>query len=227
MGFNQCCKGGGILGILTFLAACAAPSAKPPAAAQQQPAAATAPASTAWVAPPSADLPKGFPAPGPVGQVMLKDYPAYRAAMTSAPAGSGGGRSSLFYPLFNHIQRNHIPMSAPVEMEFTAATTEPAYAPEPTSMAFIYGDPAMGKLGPDGPVTVVDVPAMKVVSVGVQGSYTVKRFATATERLKTWLAAHNPELKTCGEPRYLGYNSPFVLPFMRYGEVQIPVCAAH
>jgi hypothetical protein len=212
-----------VLLLIAFLSACAVPAASRSSSASPESTPATQPPGTAWVAAPSAELPQGFPAPGSVGQIIVKNYPASRAAVASA--GSDHGRSSLFYPLFNHIQRNHIAMSAPVELEFTPATQDAGPATEPKSMAFIYGDPGLGRPGPDGSVMVVDMPATTVVSIGVQGAYTAKRFWAATEQLNNWLAAHRNKFRASGEPRYLAYNSPFVLPFMRYGEVQIPVTA--
>lgn len=188
-----------------------------------------------------ADLPKGFPPPGPVGEVVVKDYPAYRAARTSMAA---AGQNGAFRVLFNHIQSHDIPMTAPVEMTYrreadgkaapqgptTKPTTEPvATKPAdgagdlaPAAMAFLYATTDVGKGGKDGDVDVVDVPALTVVSVGVRGSYTAERMAGALKRVDAWLARHK-EYSADGPPRYLGYNSPFNLPWMLYGEVQVPV----
>ena len=55
-----------------------------------------------------AELPEGFPEHGPVGQVIEKQYPSYRMAMSTGRAAFG--------KLFRHIQRRGIPMTAPVEM---------------------------------------------------------------------------------------------------------------
>ena len=59
-----------------------------------------------------AKLPEGFPQPGPVGSVIVKEYPAYRLARTRA----GGGDGGMFMRLFRHIERNDVKMTAPVEM---------------------------------------------------------------------------------------------------------------
>jgi len=56
-----------------------------------------------------AKLPKDFPPPGPVGEVIVKQYPPYRAAWTTAPAGSRNASNAMFRPLFNHIKKNDIP----------------------------------------------------------------------------------------------------------------------
>lgn len=176
-----------------------------------------------------AKLPKDFPPPGPVGQIIVKDYPTYRLArVRSGKEGVSGGPNAMFNPLFNHIKRNDIPMTAPVEISYpnrphVADEKDRAHA---ESMAFLYGDPSWGKLGTDEAdhrVVVEDVPAMKVVSIGVRGSYTDAHFSRALSRLTEWLQDRSNEFQVVGPPRYLGYNSPFVLGFLRYGEVQLPI----
>lgn len=132
-------------------------------------------------------------------------------------------------PLFRHIESNHIAMSSPVVMTYhTVAPKSPAAdagtpAEKMYSMAFVYQSTSIGHDGSFGPVDVKDVPAMTVASIGVRGSYTTGRFARAKAKLDAWLAAHAAEYKQSGPARYLGYNSPFVLPFLRFGEVQIPI----
>src|SRR2546421_10092804 len=71
-----------------------------------------------WVASPSAPLPRGFPAPGPLGEVAIKEYPAYRAAVARGDEKSSDGK--LFYPLFNHIEQHNIAMSSPVALTYAA-----------------------------------------------------------------------------------------------------------
>ncbi len=181
-----------------------------------------------------AAMPKGFPEPGPVGEVVIKDYPAYRLARVVSgrngiPAGSGG----MFRPLFNHIKRNDIPMTAPVEIGYPAqAAKRPSHKPSAKdisaaeSMAFLYANPSRGQTGADPSdqrVVVEDVPAMTVVSIGVRGRYTDASFAEALDRLRAWVADNPGKVRIVGPPRYLGYNSPFMLSFLRYAEVQLPV----
>lgn len=47
-------------------------------------------------------------------------------------------------------------------------------------------------------------------------------FDAAGDDLRQWLD-QNQQWDGSGEARYLGYNSPFVPSFLRYGEVQIPI----
>ncbi len=162
-----------------------------------------------------ADLPEGFPAPGPEGKIVLKTYPKHRAAVNRA--GSGESSNRLFRPLFNHIQENKIAMTAPVEM------TYPNNAVKPASMAFMYANTDIGKVGKQKGIEVVDVPEKTYLSIGVRGGYTTQRLLESREALLDWLAKNTERYKADGPVRYLGYNSPFVPSFMKYGEVQIPV----
>lgn len=165
-----------------------------------------------------APLAAGFPGPGPVGKVVVKAYPAYRMARTAMTAGD---ENKPFWTLFRHIESNGIKMTAPVEMGYRRGA---GAAVEPRSMAFLYGAPTAGTAGPRGDVTVVDVPAMTVVSVGVRGSYADARVRDELAKIDRWLAGQQG-YERAGEPRLLGYNSPMVLPWLRYAEVQVPVRA--
>jgi hypothetical protein len=62
-----------------------------------------------------------------------------------------------------------------------------------------------------------------VISVGVRGSYDAKNFGAGLAQLRRHLEQNAGELTAAGAPRFLGYNSPLVPGFLRYGEVQIPV----
>jgi len=169
-----------------------------------------------------ASLPEGFPPPGPVGEVVVKRYPAYRAAFAGDVTDSDAAtQDGLFRVLFKHIKRNDIAMTAPVEMTYAGGDD-----PGMERMAFLYRDPTLGETGEDGDVQVRDVPAMTVVSVGVRGAYTDERLQTGLAQLHEWLAGQS-EYQPAGSPRYLGYNSPFVPWFMRYGEVQLPIESEH
>ncbi len=184
-----------------------------------------------------ANLPEGFPPPGPVGQIVVKHYPAYRAAWARSGDNQSTNRAqnNLFRPLFNHIQRNDIAMTAPVEMTYeqsnatnadSDAQTASTASPRMTAMAFMYAKPDMGtpgQDGSDGKVEVLDMPAMTVLSIGVRGNYNDEHFQNARTQLDAYLSTHPSRYEVVGQPRYLGYNSPFVPWFLRYGEVQLPV----
>lgn len=153
-----------------------------------------------------AALPEGFPAPGPVGRVVLKRYPAYRAARAQ-----GGGS---FFTLFRHIQRNDVEMTAPVEM--TLGEDRRA-----KDMAFLYGTPRLGRAGVEGDVSVVDLPAVTVMSIGLRGSTDSDAVGRARDRVQTALSSAG--WREAGPWRLLGYNSPMVPEGSRFSEVQVPV----
>lgn len=171
-----------------------------------------------------ANLPQGYPAAGPVDEVVVKTYPVHRLARVR----SEGGTDGMFWKLFNHIKRNDIAMTAPVEMSWGNDTAvQPGDKPvgEPKAMAFLYREPTLGNAGADpndAAVMVEDVPEVKVVSIGLRGSYGKKTFLRGYEKLTAWLAEH-PEWQASGSPRTLGYNSPMVPGFMKFSEVQIPI----
>lgn len=160
---------------------------------------------------PEASQPAGFPRPGKVNQIEVKSYPSYRSAKVQAP---DVGQNKMFGQLFDHIKKNEIAMTAPVEMTFGDSG--------PNSMAFLYKAQQIGEVGADGEVQVADQSATQVVSMAIRGSYAEKRFDTVCEQLREWLA-QSDEWEESGEARYFGYNSPFIPSFLRYGEVQIPV----
>ena len=173
-----------------------------------------------------ANLPEGFPAAGPVDEVIVKTYPQHRLARVQSNSGTDG----MFWKLFNHIKRNDIKMTAPVEMSWTPkAAANPDGTPDgdPNSMAFLYGSTQLGTTGADAEdasVLVEDIPTKTVVSIGLRGGYGKKTFLRGYKKLNEWLTNH-PEWKVAGGPRTLGYNSPMVPSFMKFSEVQIPVVA--
>ncbi len=168
-----------------------------------------------------AALPAGYPEPGPVGEVMIKTYPASRVAMVQASEMGGASANGMFRPLFNHISNQKIAMTSPVLMGYDNPDRQ--MESRPVSMAFVYKDMQVGHTGPDGNVRVVDVPALTVVSVGVRGSYNEDHFQKGLEQLRAWLAQQGGKYEASGPPRYLAYNSPFVPWFLKYGEVQVPL----
>jgi hypothetical protein len=160
-----------------------------------------------------AEMPAGFPAYTPVDQIEVKQYPAYRKAVSNG--------SAAFWSLFSHIKQNKIAMTAPVEMTYGSPDSDRL---QQQSMAFLYGQPSLGSTGSQGSVEVVDVPAAKVVSIGVRGARTDGKVNEAREKLEAWLT--NNGLRASGELRVMGYNSPFVPRDRQFFEVQIPVANA-
>lgn len=159
-----------------------------------------------------AELPSGFPPYTPVGQIELKDYPAYRKASSSGAA--------AFWMLFAHIKQNDVKMTAPVEMDYGDPSAE---KPKLLRMSFLYERPDQGRAGTMGSVEVSDVPPMRVVSIGCRGPQTSTAIDEARQKLLRYLESKRDQLVVAGPMRVLGYNSPFVPRNRSFFEVQIPV----
>lgn len=158
-----------------------------------------------------APMPEGFPAPGAVRRITEKTYPAYRAARAQ------GGNS--FWTLFNHIKKNEIAMTAPVEMTMDASTADEGL--RMLDQAFLYERPTLGEAGTSGKVEVVDLPAVTVLSVGMRGDASAAEIARARAALEARLSKDGFE--RAGPFRMLGYNSPMVPSARRFWELEVPV----
>ena len=157
-----------------------------------------------------APLPKGWPKPGPYDQVSEKSYPPYRAAFTTAKRENGA-----FGTLFSHIQKNDIPMTAPVEISMAEGDGQNL---RQTSLAFLYQDTAVGKTGADGAnVEVRDVPATETLSYTWQGDRNEANIAKAKAGLEAALKDRKIEAKGF---RLLGYNGPGIPELKRTWELQ-------
>lgn len=154
-----------------------------------------------------ASQPPGFPAPGPVGRVVEKSYPQYRAARAS-------GRGMGFWTLFNHIKRNKVEMTAPVEETMDDSMRA-------KDMAFLYERPDQGSTGQQGRVQVVDLKPLRVMSIGMRGPVTRSALMMARKALTQRIEAEG--LERAGDFRRMGYNSPMVRGLSRFWELQVPV----
>jgi uncharacterized surface protein with fasciclin (FAS1) repeats len=163
-----------------------------------------------------AKLPQGFPELTPVGEIQVKTYPKYRMARVEMEDRSKQGRA--FFTLFQHIVRNRIEMTAPVEMTYNSAGPT-----QEAAMAFLYESTEIGTLGESGKVQVSDVPEMMAVSLGVRGDYSGDQVAKGEQYLQQWLKRHVNRYEAAGNLRVLGYNSPFLPAERRYAEVQLPL----
>ncbi|MDX2118803.1 MAG: heme-binding protein [Planctomycetota bacterium] len=196
-------------------------------------------------------LPVGYPDPTPPGAIDLKMYPSVRRAQVSGETSRGReGMNEGFWPLFRHIQRREIAMTSPVEMEYRpgegsiaeadnadVAKTESASggvtkpkndssaSNEKWTMAFLYRRAEQGATGDDpkdARVTIVDVPAQLVVSMGMKGDYSRELVARGETTLREWLATQG-RFEAAGEARVLYYHGPSFRPWRKWAEVQIPI----
>ena len=81
----------------------------------------------------------------------------------------------------------------------------------------------LGSLGQDDTVEVAETNKGLYLSIALRGGYDDPRFAKAVKHLADWLGEHRNEYEQTGPPRVLAYNSPFMLGFLKYSEVQIPI----
>jgi hypothetical protein len=161
-----------------------------------------------------APVPAGFPAPSPVGVVEIKKLPVYRMAKVNNSAGG-----SNFFTLFNHIKKNKIEMTAPVEM--TMAEKNGKFAE--SSMAFLYQETTLGKVGPQGNIAVLDTKECMVASIGMRGSPSSENIESARRWLIEKIKNAPEAYEIAGELKVMGYNSPLMPEKLRYYEVQLPL----
>lgn len=168
-------------------------------------------------------LPVGYPEPTPFGAIDIKEYPSVRRAELTSKDESGTGMTAAFFPLFNHIKKREIAMTAPVEMDYPGLYSdfmkdEPAKEGE-TTMSFLYRSATLGPVGEDGKIVVRDTAPVTVLSIGARGAFDA---AAEFDALRTWLKSQD-EWEVAGDPRMFVYNGPFVDPDWRWSEVQVPV----
>jgi hypothetical protein len=142
---------------------------------------------------------------------VVKEYPVYRMAWAV------GGRGA-FWTLFQHIKRNDIAMTAPVEMTMEVEGDDM----REVDMAFLYESTDLGDLGRQGAVEVRDRDAATVLSIGLNGPLTPAKTRAAREAVDARLA-DLPDWASSGEWRLLGYNSPMVPASKRFYEIQVRV----
>jgi hypothetical protein len=174
-----------------------------------------------WTPPSEAPLPAGFPAPSRPGEVVVKEYPAFRGVHVKWEGDLDAGMNRCFWPLFDHIRSNDIAMSTPVLADYS---TDPSRSGAGAmDVAFLYADPSREPTSVDDEVRVSDTPAQTVLSIGVEGRYDLDVMRPALARLRSWLAA-NGAWREAGAPRRLFYQRPIFWKGARiYSEVQIRI----
>ncbi len=171
----------------------------------------------------SAPLPEGFPPPTAAGNIEIKQYPEYRAATVRMTGNLANASSRGFSPLFRHISRNNISMTAPVETRYPTATLEAgALAEGDAAVSFLYRSLDIVPQAVAQNIQIADIPPMMVVSIGVRGGYDYDNYTNAIKRLQDWLAAH-PEYEMTGLPRRFFYDGPFIPDGLKRSDIQIPV----
>lgn len=171
----------------------------------------------------SAPLPEGFPPPTADGAIEVKQYPEYRAATVQTTGSLASASSQGFSPLYQHISRNDISMTAPVETRYPSATLDDqAPGQGEAAVSFLYRslDIVPQEVAPD--IQVEDIPPMTVVSIGTRGAYSYATYLDSIHRLQAWLTEH-PNYTVVGPPRRFFYDGPFLPDALKRSDVQIPV----
>ena len=168
-------------------------------------------------------LPVGYPRPTPPGAIEIKTYPSIRQAEVSGEGTGDSASRSGFWPLFQHISRNEIAMTAPVEMRYS--DNDGDEQTDEWTMAFLYHVPDNGPTGTDeadSRVEVIDTEPVTVVALGIRGGQQVSNSRAAESILESWIDSSG-EWRRAGDTRRLGYNGPNVRPADRWWEIQIPI----
>ncbi|MEL4895736.1 heme-binding protein [Crocosphaera sp. Alani8] len=170
----------------------------------------------------SAPLPAGFPTPTDPDKIEIKQYPAYRAATYNYSGNLSEAGNQAFSSLFQHISNNNISMTAPVETRYPLSTLESNEKTGEATVSFLYRNTDIYPQEIADNITVEDIPAMTVVSLGLQGGYSYESYQQGVEKLKNWLLK-NPSYQMVGQPRRLFYDGPYKPDATKRSEIQIPV----
>jgi hypothetical protein len=148
----------------------------------------------------------------PVGTIEVKELPAVTALSASGPGAYFSNSGSPFMTLFRFIQKNEIPMTVPVEADVDV-----------NRMRFFVGPSReRGDVAADAGVQVQRLPARTVVSMGLRGSYTQKRFEHGLREVRAWLERQE-SWTADGQPYAVYWNAPYVPGWFKRSEVHVPV----
>ena len=179
-----------------------------------------------------AALPEGYPAPTPPGALEIKTYPSVRRAQVSGEGGMNPSAGQGFFPLFNHIKKNDIAMTAPVEMIYAgehlpepqgdSLETHTNHEGDSWTMSFLYRTSDLGPTGMDGRVEIIDAEPVTVLSLGVRGWLSEASTIAGVTRLTAWIESSG-HYEIAGHARTMGYNGPYVPRDIQWWEIQIPI----
>lgn len=164
------------------------------------------------------ELPQDFPAPTPVGEIEIKFYPAYRMVRTEVDGHAGEQNDrAAFLRLFNHIEKNEIAMTSPVEMIYES--TESGF--EERSMAFLFPNQQTGKPEELGDVEVTDAAPAKVIAMGVRGRPDHEKVKQVADQLVARSLKYAAGFELASSVRLMAYNGPSVPEKDQFYEIQI------
>jgi effector-binding domain-containing protein len=149
----------------------------------------------------------------PVGKILILDLPERTAMEASTDKSYFSEDNGLFRKLFRYINQNDISMTTPVEADI-----------EPGKMRFFVGNKDRSKkIQNSDQVKILKIPPRKVVSIGIRGGYTEKKFKENLNRLNQWLD-NNKTFESDGDPYGVYWNGPFVPRLLKRSEIHIPIC---
>ncbi len=169
----------------------------------------------------SAPLPEGFPPLTPPNQIEVKQYPPYRVATYQTEGELSLAANQAFSPLFQHISSNQISMTSPVETRYPLSTFEGSTSGK-AEVSFLYRNLDIIPQEIADNIEVKDIPAMTVVSLGLQGGYSYQSYQEGLRLLTNWLK-ENPEYQRVGNPRRFFYDGPYKPDMLKRSEIQIPL----
>lgn len=150
--------------------------------------------------------------PTPVGEVEIKNLPSRLALETKEEGSYFDQENGLFRRLFRYISRNDVAMTVPVEAEI-----------QPSVMRFFVGRKHRGTRPPsEALVSVVELPARQVLSIGLRGGYDRKQFEDGRKALEQWMS-HQEDWVADGEAYAVYWNGPLVPAWFKRSEVHLPV----
>jgi hypothetical protein len=163
-------------------------------------------------------------------EIEIREYPASLAVMSKGSSDNGAFRLLFNYISGENKARSEIAMTSPVEVgnekveSAKIAMTSPVEITSSNTMMFFLPSKYNADNAPEPShpaVSLVEVPARKVAVIRYSGfNNDDKRQAYANTLLRT-LQERSYEI--AGKPSYLGYDSPFTLPWNKRHEVIIPV----
>ena len=148
----------------------------------------------------------------PVGRIIVLDLPERTALEATTDKSYFSENNGLFRKLFRYINQNNISMTTPVEADIN-----------PGKMRFFVGNKDLPKDFKDSDeVKVKKLKKQKVVSIGIRGGYSEKRYHENLLKLKQWLDK-NPKYERCGDSYGVYWNGPFIPGPFKRSEIHIPI----
>ena len=166
-----------------------------------------------------------------LGEIEIRRYPSQLAVeIQNAP-----DRNTAFYALFDYISGKNggakkVAMTAPVEVDTSSgskiAMTSPVEVQEGESVSMRFFLPKEYTIEtapvPEDPRVALVTTAEEIVAVlRYSGSQSDDKFEGKKQDLLDYL--EKSDWDVVGEPRFLGYDPPFTLPFLRRNEVVVTV----